>query len=79
MTTAFCKQTHTLIFSDALFVAAYIGMKEWMKRICPCFTPSRIALMESARETVSLPRLVKLSTLFFFLVSSKTLYNIHVT
>ncbi len=25
-----------------------------MKRICPCFTPSRIALAEGARETVSL-------------------------
>ncbi len=27
-------------------------MKEWMKRICPCFTPSRIA--ESTQES-SLP------------------------
>ncbi len=34
------------------------GGREWMRRICPCFTPSRIALVESARETVSLPRLV---------------------
>ncbi len=33
----------------------------WMKCICPCFTPSRIA--ESARET--LPRLGKLSTEYF--------------
>ncbi len=24
-----------------------------MKRICPCFTPSRIALAEGARETVA--------------------------
>ncbi len=40
-------------------------MKEWMKRICPCFTPSRIALTESARETVSLSRLGTLSTWFF--------------
>ncbi len=24
-----------------------------MKRICPCFTPSRIVLAESARESVS--------------------------
>ncbi len=42
-------------------------MKEWMKRICPCFTPSRIALAESVRETVSLPRIGTLSTLFFCL------------
>ncbi len=34
------------------------GGWEWMRRICPCFTPSRFALAESARETVSLPRLV---------------------
>ncbi len=33
------------------------GVKEWMKCICPCFTPSRIALTESAQETVSLPRI----------------------
>ncbi len=42
-----------------------VGLKEWLKRICPCFTPSRIALVESARETVSLPWLGTLSTLFF--------------
>ncbi len=41
-------------------------VKEWMKRICPCFTPSRIALAESARETIIFPRLGKLSTRFFF-------------
>ncbi len=41
-------------------------MKEWMKRICPCFTPSRIALMESTRETVSLSWLGTLSTRFLF-------------
>ncbi len=35
--------------------------------ICPCFTPSRIALAESARETVSLPRLAMLSTPLFSL------------
>ncbi len=34
--------------------------------ICPCFTPSGIALPESARETVSLPRL---AMLFSFLLS----------
>ncbi len=32
-----------------------------------CFTRSRIALAESARETVSLPRLATLSTSFFSL------------
>ncbi len=39
-------------------------VEEWMKRICPCYTPSRIALAEGARETVSLRG--KLSTCFFF-------------
>ncbi len=39
-------------------------VEEWMKRICPCLTPSRIALAEGARETVSLRG--TLSTLFFF-------------
>ncbi len=34
------------------------GGWEWMRCICPCFTRSRIALAESARETVSRPRLV---------------------
>ncbi len=48
-----------------------------MKRICPCFTPSRIALAESARETESLPWLTMLSIRFF--VSSKRLYDIHIT
>ncbi len=41
-----------------------LGVEEWMKRICPCYTPSRIALAEGARETVSLRG--KLSTRFFF-------------
>ncbi len=40
-----------------------VGVEEWMKRICPCFTPSRIALAEGARETVSLGGM--LSTCFF--------------
>ncbi len=40
------------------------GVEEWMNRICPCFTPSRIALAEGARETVSLGG--TLSTRFFF-------------
>ncbi len=39
------------------------GVEEWIKRICPCFTPSRIALAEGARETVSLRG--RLSTRFF--------------
>ncbi len=39
------------------------GVEEWMQRICLCFTPSRIALAEGARETVSLRG--KLSTRFF--------------
>ncbi len=43
------------------------------------FTPSRIALTESAWEAVSLPRLGALSTGFFFFLSSKRLYDIHVT
>ncbi len=38
--------------------------EEWMKRICPCFTPSRIALAEGAREALSLHG--TLSTVFFF-------------
>ncbi len=50
----------------------------WMKRNCPCFTPSRIVLADSARETVSLSRLTMLST-HFCLVSSKRPYDIHVT
>ncbi len=49
-----------------------------MKRICPCYTPSRIALAEGARETVSLRG--KLSTrFFFFFFFYKRLYDIHVT
>ncbi len=40
------------------------GMKEWIKRICPCFNPSRFVLKESARETASLPWFV-----FFLLLS----------
>ncbi len=41
-----------------------------MKRICPCFTPSRIALAEGAREAISLRG--TLSTRFFFVVFSQT-------
>ncbi len=43
------------------------GMKELMKRIFPRFTPSRITLMESTRETVSLSRFV-----FFFCLVQET-------
>ncbi len=57
------------------------GTKEWMKRICPCFTPSRIALTESARETVSLPQLGTLQLFFlnFFLVRARdcTTFKLH--
>ncbi len=41
------------------------GVEEWMKRICPCYTPSRIALAEGARETVSLR--VSFQLVFFYL------------
>ncbi len=34
------------------------GVLGWMRHICPCFTLSRIALTESARGAVSVPRLV---------------------
>ncbi len=44
-------------------------VEEWMKRICPCFTPSRIALAEGARETVSLRG--TLSARFFFLFQTR--------
>ncbi len=41
-------------------------VEEWMKRICPCFTPSRIALAEGARETVSLHGMLSSRFFFFF-------------
>ncbi len=37
-----------------------------MKRICPCYTPSRIALAEGARETVSLRGMLSARFFFFF-------------
>ncbi len=43
------------------------GLKEWMKRICLCFTPSRITLIESARETVS-----SAVQVFFFCLMQET-------
>ncbi len=46
---------------------------------CPCFTPSRIALAERARETVSLFRGSLCFNSFFFFVSSERLDDIHVT
>ncbi len=55
-----------------------VFMIEWMKRTCPCFTPLRIALTESARETVSLPRLAMLSTRFFlFRTRDFTTFTLH--
>ncbi len=42
-------------------------MNQRMKRIRPYFTPSRIALVESAGETSSLPWLAMLSTRRFSL------------
>ncbi len=50
-----------------------------MKRICPCFTPSRIALAEGARETVSLRGTLSTFYAFFTFFSNKRLYDIHVT
>ncbi len=55
----------------------WVVMNELMKHICPCFNPSQITLAESARETLSLPLLVMIST--NFLVSRKRFYDIHVT
>ncbi len=46
------------------------GVEEWLKRICPCLTPSRIALAEGARETVSLRG--KLSARFYFIYFFQT-------
>ncbi len=44
-----------------------VGRGLWMKHICPCFTLSRIALAESARQTVSLCLFAMLSTRCFIL------------
>ncbi len=60
---------------DRYTLLMFFFVEEWMKHICPCFTPSRIALAEGARETISLRSM--LSTRFFFL--NKRLYDIHVT
>ncbi len=49
-------------------------MKEWMKRICPCFTLSGITLEKQYLFHGSVR-----FQLFIFFVSSQTLYNIHVT
>ncbi len=45
-----------------------VGMKEWMKRICPSFTRSRITLVESAH----LFHGSICFQLFFFLFKNKT-------
>ncbi len=52
------------------FTGIHYILKEWMKCVCPCFTPSRITLTESARETF-LFQLGTLSTLFFFFVRAR--------
>ncbi len=55
------------------------GVKEWMKRICPCFTQSRIALTESARETVSSAARYTFIPLFFFSPQTRdcTTFTLH--
>ncbi len=50
-----------------------------MKRICRCYTPSRIALAEGARETVSLRGKLSARFFFFFFFLNNRLYDIHVT
>ncbi len=64
-----------LVKREELWVQ-FNGMNEWMKCICPCFTPSRIALTESAREIVSLPRFGLKKIVFLVFVSCKRLYDI---
>ncbi len=53
------------------------GMKEWMKRIC--FTPSRIALAESARETVSQYAFIRFFYLFLSSLRARdcTTFTLH--
>ncbi len=55
------------------------GVEEWMKHICPCFSLSRIALAEGAREAVSLRGTLSTRFFFFFFFKNKRLYDIHVT
>ncbi len=47
-----------------------------MKRICPCFTPSRIVLAESTRESFS--SVARYAFNLFFFLSSKRLYDFHI-
>ncbi len=47
-----------------------------MKRICPCFTPSRIALAEGARETVSLHGTLSIRFFFFFQTRDWTTFTL---
>ncbi len=47
------------------------GFEEWMKCICPCYTPSRIALAEGARETVSLRGMLSARFFFFFFFQTR--------
>ncbi len=60
------KSIHVNIILLAVPIVVFWGpyggllMKEWMKCIYPRFTPSRITLMESAQEAVSLTRLFDL-------------------
>ncbi len=49
---------------------------ERMKRICPCFTPPRIALAESARETCLFRGLLCFQNGFFYL-EQETLQHSH--
>ncbi len=49
---------------------------ERMKRICPCFTPPRIALAESARETCLFRGSLCFQTVFFCL-EQETLQHSH--
>ncbi len=47
------------------------GVEEWMKRICPCYTPSRIALAEGAQETVSLRGTLSARFFLFFVFQTR--------
>ncbi len=53
-----------------------VGVEKWMKHICPCFTPSRIALAEGARETVSLRGTLSTHYFFFFQTRDCTTFTL---
>ncbi len=59
-------------------VCVCVCEKEWMKIIFPCFTPSRIALTESARETVFRGS-VRFQLVFFFFSQTRdcTTFTLH--